>query len=655
FWPSGQASTTLTASATLTVTGVTASSTASNLLLRVLLDGEPLVSNRFTIIKVDLVPNYDRDDDIDSEDVAKAAAREPFHFWINDDDDSGADGGNDIPGDGSADSVNGSVDGVRDLVDFFPVWVDIKDTLSVLPMADYDYVLKHAGGALNAFACNSLPISSNPDLKPNAHLYSTSFGDTYGTYNVGQITASGLTLPQGFLSEILNNDRGIVLLEGRSATTDPLVLEIRRKSDSATICEKEMPLSLSGVEDMYRWINLRGVANGPVSRTTDLSEPDNYPDALCSSKSVAFLHGYSVNEEAARGWNAEMFKRMYWTGSRAKFYAVTWFGNDSQQSWLGGKTPDYHVNVVHALDTAGALASNLNNHVGGDITLAAHSLGNVLSSAAIAKHGANVANYFMIDGAVAMEAFDGSPSLQDNNMWYTDWPSYGEWLWCSEWYTNFPSGDGRHALTWRDTFSSGASVAYNFYSSGEDVLKTHPHTTYPGLWCYFGGEYAWALQEKRKGLNWISSIGGSTYGGWGFNDYYWDNDLSTYVPPTNMQAILSRPFFRPGGSELADLYVPTDTNQTDVGSQYATDHLHFLLAGFIPSRTLPMGANRLTTWPTTRNYNMQHTDVDEGFQNSWPSGRSSTDWYHSDLREVAYLYVYKLFDKFRDLGGLDQP
>lgn len=180
--------------------------------------------------------------------------------------------------------------------------------------------------------------------------------------------------------------------------------------------------------------------------------------------------GYSVDEESARGWNAEVFKRMYWSGSRAKFHAVTWFGNDSQTILLGNKTPDYHVNVIHALDTAGALASNINNNISGDITLAAHSLGNVLSSAAIAKHGANVARYFMIDGAVAMEAFDGSPSLQNNHMWYTDWDPYAEWLWCSEWHTNFPAGDGRHALTWRDYFSSGASVAYNFYSSGEEVL-----------------------------------------------------------------------------------------------------------------------------------------------------------------------------------------
>jgi len=413
------------------------------------------------------------------------------------------------------------------------------------------------------------------------------------------------------------------------------------------------------VENMYRWINLRGVAGGSETRATDIGTPANNPDTLSNGKSFVFVHGYSVNEEEARWWNAEMFKRLYWAGSRAKYYAVTWFGNDSEiDYWFGSKTPDYHKNVVHALDTASALANNLNNQIGGNITLAAHSLGNVLSSAAIARHGANVSKYFMADGAVAIEAFDGSSSLQNANMWYTSWDSYAEWLWCSEWHTNFSSGDGRHSMTWRDYFGSAASNAYNFYSSGEDVLKTHPHGTDPGLWCYFSGEYAWCLQEKRKGLNWILEIGGSTYGGWGFNGYYWDENSQTYIAPTNQSAISSHPFFIPGGdSEITTLYVPADTNQTDVGSQFATDHLNFLLASFVPSRTLPVGANQMVNWPGTRNFNM-NTVGDEGFQNGWPEGRVNSDlgnrWLHSDLRAIAYRYVYKLFEKFVDLGGLKQ-
>ena len=353
-----------------------------------------------------------------------------------------------------------------------------------------------------------------------------------------------------------------------------------------------------------------------------------------------------------------MFKRTYWSGSLARFYGVTWFGNDSQAWYFANKTPKYHVNVIHALDSAEAFADVLNNDIGGAITLASHSLGNVLSSAAITKYGASVAQFLMLDAAVAIEAFDGSPNLQDNNMWYTDWDSdlYAEWLWCSEWYTHFPPGDGRHALTWRDYFSSGVSVAYNFFSSGEDVLRTHPHDNYPGLLDYYDGVHAWALQEKRKGRNWISQIGGSTYGGWGFNSWYQDPETWDYDLPTAVDEIKKRPFFRPGGSDLAPLYVPTDPNDPDQGSQFATDNLHFLLAGFIPSRTLPVGANSVQRISDVGggNFNMQNL-----YQNGWPQERLDDDstqnnWLHSDLREVAYLYVYKLFDKFRQIGGLNQ-
>jgi hypothetical protein len=598
------------------------------------------------VLKVDLVPDWNHDRKIDDTDRGFSDQGQTFSFWKNDDDDSGDLGGNDIPGHGTADAAHSGVDGVRDLVDWFPVFLDMKATLDILDYSQFIFVLTcPSANSLNVIYSDLTPADAGKYLTDqttaNAIVGST----------IQAIGANGIQLTTAFLDSIKNDGKGIVLVEAKNVTTQPLRLRIL-DSVNNEICAKDLPLKITGVEDMYWRVNLRPVIPLENNGNPAITDASNLPGTgLITDKRFVFVHGYSVSESAARGWLSEVFKRTYWSGSLARFYGVTWFGNDSQAWYFASKTPNYHVNVIHALDSAEAFADVLNNDIGGTITLASHSLGNVLSSAAITKHGASVAQFLMLDAAVAIEAFDGDPSEQDDDMWYTDWPSYAEWLWCSEWYTNFPSGDGRHALTWRDTFSPAADVAYNFYSSGEDVLKSHPHTTYPGLWCYFGGEYAWALQEKRKGLNWISSIGGSTYGGWGFNDYYWDNDLSAYVPPTNTQAILSRPFFRPGGSELADLYVPTDTNQTDVGSQYATDHLNFLLAGFIPSRTLPAGANNMSVLLSGHNFNMQTPT----FQTGWPASRNNTDWLHSDLRVVAYLYVYRLYDKFRDLGGLNQP
>ena len=55
----------------------------------------------------------------------------------------------------------------------------------------------------------------------------------------------------------------------------------------------------------------------------------NEPDTI--DKNFVFLHGYNVLPDEARGVAADMFKRMYWSGSHAKFYAVTWEGADTKE------------------------------------------------------------------------------------------------------------------------------------------------------------------------------------------------------------------------------------------------------------------------------------------------------------------------------------
>jgi hypothetical protein len=78
----------------------------------------------------------------------------------------------------------------------------------------------------------------------------------------------------------------------------------------------------------------------------------------------------------------------------------------------------------------------------------------------------------------------------------------------------------------------------------------------------------------------------------------------------------------------------------------ATDQL---LAEMIPATSQPAGLTALTPLGLTRNFNMQD---DFKNQNAWP--RSGGLWEHSDFRKVAYPYVYKLYDKFNEQGGLGQ-
>jgi hypothetical protein len=103
-----------------------------------------------TSIFAGLVPDYNHDRVIDEEDRARAAQGDIFYFWINDDDDEGETGGDDIPlpamsiQESRRDCDNFWIDGVRDLIDFFPVALDIKTLLGIFQPNVYEYRLKAA-------------------------------------------------------------------------------------------------------------------------------------------------------------------------------------------------------------------------------------------------------------------------------------------------------------------------------------------------------------------------------------------------------------------------------------------------------------------------------------------------------------------------------
>ena len=121
-----------------------------NPLMRIFL--QSLIEYVENLIPVDLVPDYDRDGQIDPDDKNKVTEAEPFRWWINDDDDTTeATGVGDTPGQASPDYANTKVDSSRDLVDFFPLHIDLKDMLKDMPADKFEYYLAHDGGAFNFF------------------------------------------------------------------------------------------------------------------------------------------------------------------------------------------------------------------------------------------------------------------------------------------------------------------------------------------------------------------------------------------------------------------------------------------------------------------------------------------------------------------------
>jgi hypothetical protein len=395
-----------------------------------------------------------------------------------------------------------------------------------------------------------------------------------------------------------------------------------------------------------------------------LSAP-NEPEG--ETNNFVFLHGYNVDPEQARGWQSEIFKRMYWSGSRAHFYGVTWRGSDSKDAAYGFFTPNYHTNAFLALSTGPILKDFLTSLSGTNI-LAAHSLGNMVVLDAISEWNAPISAHFMIDAAVAAEAIDGSSPV-DTNMIYSTWRPYAERLFASDWYQLFPTNDRRSELTWFDRFSDFHNTdLYNFYSSGEEVLRSYSNdppsailsAVVTEVWEYFKnsnpfGTYAWVWQEKAKGSSANDRFLGSSHGGWRFNTSY-DTNANAHLSPSGA-AMLSDVQLRTNAFfDLASLYGhhPDETLFTSSGSAYAQTNRNRILSDAIPALTWAVGANSVSAlddfFGEKRNF-----DINTEFRTGWPSTRTATEqlqWHHSDCREVAYQFVHTLYDEIVNKGGL---
>jgi len=459
------------------------------------------------------------------------------------------------------------------------------------------------------------------------------------------------------------------------ANEHPLILEAD-DFQGRKVTEVRLAVKLSPVEQMYRHKNLMaadhasgGAPDYATGNDTRHPEPENLPDASCNDKSFVFVHGFNVSPDAARGWNAEMFKRMYQAGSRARFYGVTWHGDETE----GTIVPHYHKNVDNAFSTAEALADFIKG-LGANVTVAAHSLGNIVIGSAIQDWKAIPENYFMIDAAVALESYDGDTGI-DDAMTHPDWNDYQVRVWASEWYANptFRADDGRQKLTWRNRLGKVSANTYNFFSTSEDVLRRHPgDPEAPDVieTALSGGRHAWALQEKLKGRQVNLGFGkcGSTYGGWLFSHNIYPPGAASPEQAAQVSDAILRadPVFDPGFTLRISPPSPdgapppkevhsgapnwiADLTDPAKGSVTAQAHGNQLLAEMFPSRTLPAGANNLSKFED-RNFDMPAL-----YTNGWPRERGAiTDWMHSDVRVVAYPYIYKLFEKWKTLGGLGE-
>ena len=531
-----------------------------------------------------------------------------FRMWVNDDADESDSETDpvDVPKQSNADCKDGVVNGRRDLVDFFPMWINLSSFAPWLSGGHVGVGLMHPDAAVNivwtklgnqeAGRFHREDVAEcGPNLDQNAY-----------EATVTPVTSEGIAVPQVIIDMILADpSKGIVMMEGTKPSNKPLIVFMYQKPGGKIIYSFGFPMRICHVEDMYRWGNIRAAAGGTVGpgHESRLSEPSGLPDAETNGKHLVFVHGYSVSEEKARGWAAEMFKRMWQSGANCAFTAVTWYGDDSRKWWYLNNTPNYYVNVEHAFESATALAGMV-AQLPGEKVVVAHSLGNMLVSSAIVDEQMQVSSYFMLNAAVPVEAYDADEITDESshNMANPDW---------------------------------------HYYSSGEDVL-TNGNGTAQSL---LSGSYAWYNQESRKG-QWPMLLPGHNEAGWSFNGAY--DTLMFHMSPENAadlsdDVIRTNSFF--GLFDERGLY---GTN----GSVLATQPIvrRHALADGIPAESYAAGANWLGRFGLDRNVNMPDVAIN-AWERLYGVGHNQS-WRHSDIKKRPYQAVRDVFLSIIEKGNL---
>ena len=344
-------------------------------------------------------------------------------------------------------------------------------------------------------------------------------------------------------------------------------------------------------------------------------------------------------------------QRLWWAGSRSKFTAVDWRGDDSQipVPTQGDISPNYYVNVKNAFMTAPALAS-LCGQLSGDKVMLGHSLGNMLVSSAAVDHDLAYLKYYMLNAAVPMETYDENESdeLMVDGAWRDVSPTFRASRF-TQLFAQSPQ-DFRASLSWRGRFA-GIADAVNCYSPTEDVL-TNPTTNkiFGMESSNFGG--AWSKQELFKGcslwygVNAVTFSGTEIEGGWGINAAYTANPLA-YVPFVGLRASYFEDWTR------EDMITDPLFTSFDDERMASTNLLEIvdaelrakMLSDAIPAESFAAGANE--TKGLSENYNLQ-----TGTSERWPedrckrvNGNSYPLWRHSDVKDVSFYYVHALFKK----------
>ena len=628
---------------------------------------------------VRLTPDYNRDGVIDAADETLATQGKPLCMWVNNDWDFDIENG---VNDGDERSQfqetenDARVNGKSDMDDFFPVRASLGQALPF-------YLQMHEDRSLDFRDCKQFGVlwctQANYSIE---RFYSLSDASTDACFGYGDekrwdahvSTSNEVPVPfhdwhplPPWLQKNVREGKWtqfVFFLEAQHKAQAPLTLSITSAvpilPDRQVLDLCALPVTIANVEEMYATLNLRNPSHTYAAAVT--------PPLAHSDSVVAFIHGYSVSEDDAEGWFNALFKRLWQSGLNAHFCGITWHGDDE------GNLPDYYRNVRNAFVAAGRLNTALRTvPLAGyaRTSIMAHSLGNMVVSAAVQDYDAPIDAYFMLNAAVPAEAYDATPLTHDfptngipRGLVHDDWRAVAPQAWANFWHRHFlpqegytptPADTARASLTWhgrfKDVLTKPDVDVYNYYSAGAtengdslgdevfELMDRTPDPTTGFEWFKNKGRYSWQKQECYKGRHtsfWDFKFAASDTMGWGVED--------GTSPPTSPEAYRTAPYFHRNPSLILQNDASAILAQRDP-----------LLAYGIPAMTRAVGTVELDD--VKSNTNLQESYVNRE-EEPWARGQWSLDeplrgrWLHSDIKDVSYPFTRILFKDILEKGKL---
>jgi hypothetical protein len=382
---------------------------------------------------------------------------EPYFFWINNDSDSGSDDMAEDLEPVSPDSLNGQISCSRDLEDFSRLWLDVAGIHDKLQSGKMRLGLKwqnvtegnpgirifkavESDGGMKYLTDEAVANLQKSTAPPQPYLSiamsTSSFGGPYQQVTI-DTSEPGYFFSPDFWNDLPTDRIEHFLFEGVSEGKGELVITLQGETAG--------PYQVLGVEMSGVWIHLSDIKK--MYQHFTVATPDNMfmgeenINPLTSAVEVngvsktdldefgfeedyiLFVHGWRMKAWERRYFAETAFKRLYWQGYKGRFGFFSWPTEWTSRPWGTAITDtENYMRSDHKASLSGqGLAETMNNLMaayGGQLSIFAHSMGNIVVSEGL-RQGGQARTFVACQAASVARAYDATgPEYLTSNRIY---------------------------------------------------------------------------------------------------------------------------------------------------------------------------------------------------------------------------------------------